>query len=104
MSDVAKLHEAIGRKQLELEDRALQYQSLIRLLAQVVSGEIARSRVIVNLTDQTWGYVALGERPPMPAMINGQPVCVIAPDDPVQTAIDALNARDAPVKEQAQAG
>jgi hypothetical protein len=91
----SQLLEALGRKQMELEDRAYQYTSLIRLLAQVVSGEIARSRVIVNLTEQTWSYVAIGERPSMPPQINGVPVCIVAPPDPIQDGIDALNARDA---------
>lgn len=80
----AQLFERLGRALVEIEDRSNSYATLLDLLAKVVSGEIDPSRVIVNLTDKTWGYAAPGERPPMPATINGLPKCVVAPPKEVE--------------------
>ena len=76
-----KLFELLGRKQAQLEQLDGEYTKLTSLLAQVVKGEVARSRVLVNLTDRTWMLVPEGTRPAMPATINGLPECVVAPNE-----------------------
>lgn len=78
----AKLYEQLGRKQETIEAQDAAYQALMDLLAKVVSGDIATSRLLVNLTARTWEVSAQGERPAMPATVNGQPVCIIAPEAP----------------------
>ena len=78
-----RLYEMIGRLQLRTEQQDAAYGTLVDLLAKVVSGEIDRSRVLVNLTDRKWEYVEPGCRPGMPAQINGLPECVTAPDEVV---------------------
>lgn len=76
-----KLYEQLGRKQSALDDLGEAYNALLRLLAGVVSGDIDRSRVLVNLTARSWAVTEPGTRPSMPAMINGQPECVVAPEE-----------------------
>ena len=78
-----KLYEVLGRKQVQLEAQDAAYANLLALLSRVVSGEVDRSRLLVNMTDRTWELVDVGQRPAMPATINGLPVCVVAPDPPV---------------------
>ncbi len=75
-----ELYAMVGRKQATIETQDAAYTAILRQLAGVVSGEIDRSRVLVNLTDRTWIVCPEGERPAMPATINGLPVCVVAPD------------------------
>ena len=72
----------IGKQQIDHEQLDFQYGQLLNLLAGVVSGSIARSRVLVNLTDRTWLFTEPGESPGLPATINGLPVCVVAPPEP----------------------
>jgi hypothetical protein len=74
----------IGRQQIDHEKLDYQYGQLLSLLAGVVSGEIARSRVLVNLTDRTWLFTNPGESPPLPATINGLPVVIVAPPEPCE--------------------
>jgi len=95
MSEIEKLQIAVGRKQVALEELQAQTLNLLQTLADVVSGKTARSRVIVNLTAHSWDIAPEGQRPCMPATINGVPICVIAPDDPVQNALDAIAQRNA---------
>jgi hypothetical protein len=70
------LYAEIGRRQLRIEAQDVEYEKLLQLLAGVLTGEIARSRVLVNLTDRNWACVPAGEMPAMPGTINGLPVCV----------------------------
>lgn len=82
----AELNEAlaaVGKKQVAFEKLDAEYSKLLQVLAGVVSGDIARSRVLVNLTDRTYLFVSPGCRPPMPATINGLPVCVVGPEEAV---------------------
>lgn len=74
----------IGRMQLVSEQQDHAYSQLLNLLAGVVSGDTDRSRVMVNLTDRTWAIAAQGERPALPATINGLPVCVVAQEQPAE--------------------
>lgn len=76
-----ELYAKIGQQHLEIEDRKVCYTKLLTLFSQVVSGEVDRSRVMVNLTTQQYAVSPVGERPAMPATINGHPVCVVAKDD-----------------------
>ncbi len=69
----------IARQMLEIERLNGCYDHVANTLADVVSGKVAASRVMVNLTDRTYTIAAEGECPPMPATINGLPVCVTAP-------------------------
>ncbi len=75
------LFEAFGRKQLAFEQLDKEYTKLLALLADVVSGSIDRRRVLVNLTDRTWTLAEEGQRPGLPATINGVPQCVVCPDE-----------------------
>lgn len=78
--DESKLYETLGRKQAQLEAQDAAYTDLLSLLAGVVGGTIDRARVLVNLTGRTWQLAPEGCRAAMPATINGQPVCVVAPE------------------------
>lgn len=75
-------YEKIGRKQARIEELEQQKAELVQLLAKVVSGEIDRSRVLVNLTVGEACWAEQGCRPGMPATVNGLPRCVVAPDEP----------------------
>lgn len=48
------LHEMLGRKQFDLENLSAEYDRLLAVLGQVVSGEIAPERVSVDLTARNW--------------------------------------------------
>lgn len=48
------LYEQLGRKQAEIDRRALAYAELLLLLSQVLTGEVAGDRVTVDLARQTW--------------------------------------------------
>jgi Methyltransferase domain len=85
MSD--KLYAKLGQKQEALEDLNNAYNSLLLMTASVVSGEIAASQVLINLTARSWEVVPAGQRPQMPATVNGEPRCVVAPpNESVQKA------------------
>lgn len=76
----AKLYELIGRKQAAFEALDAAYTELLSLLAEVVGGATERSQVLVNLTDRSWGKAPPGFTPPRPAVVNGLPKCVVAPE------------------------
>lgn len=78
----ALLFEQIGRLLHRAEAAERGYGQLIDLMAKVVSGEIDRSRMLVNLTAKSVIFAPEGFRPEMPATINGVPVCVVAPEPP----------------------
>lgn len=78
----AKLFSKIGQLHEELDAMKTRFGKLIGVVADIVRGEISLDRVMVNLTDQQVIWSPLGERPAMPATINGLPVCVVAPDKP----------------------
>ncbi len=75
------LHERLGRKQEQLECLDEQYTLLLQLLAGVVSGEITRDRVSVNLTNRTWELFPEGHRPEPAPLLNGRLACHAIPDD-----------------------
>lgn len=74
-------YERIGRLVHKCEHLESAFTSMLDTLAKVVSGEIDRSRVMVNLTEKSVMWSPEGERPSLPATINGVPVCVVAPED-----------------------
>lgn len=76
----AKLLAKIGEQHLEIESIKANYRSLVETVANIVRGDIDLSRVMVNLTDHSVFWAPIGERPSMPATINGFPVCVVAPE------------------------
>lgn len=84
MDELQQAMAAVGQKQLAFERSDAAYSNVLQVLAGVVSGEIDRSRVLVNLTDRSWLVTPPGERPGMPAQINGLPICVVAPAEPEQ--------------------
>lgn len=57
------LYEMLGRKQAELEGLNIEYNRLLAVLGQVVSGEIERGRVLVDLAARTW---TVGAKEPEP--------------------------------------
>lgn len=91
--------ETIGRKQLQLETQDAAYNELMNLFAGVLTGQIDSSRVLINLSDRTWTLAPEGQRPEMPATINGVPCCVVAPEkpNPLETISNALKAEAAPI-------
>lgn len=86
----AALHAVIGEQHLEIKDLKARYRQLLHVLAQVVSGEMERSRLLVNLTDESCLWSPAGESPGMPCTINGLPQCVVAPPDPKDEQIAVL--------------
>lgn len=77
--DEQSLFARIGRMQLTAEAQDEAYARLLNLLALVVAGQIDPARVLVNLTDRKWELARPGERPALPAQVNGLPACVVAP-------------------------
>lgn len=76
------LYAKIGRLTLELEAMTADRGKVLKILAEVIGGQCAPERVMVNLTDQQVFWVPVGESIGAPATINGKPECVIA--SPVQ--------------------
>jgi hypothetical protein len=83
MSDA--LYAKIGRQQERIEVLDAAYNFLLEQFGKVVSGEIDRTRVLVNITERSFVIVPAGERPGLPSQINGLPVCVVAKDDDKET-------------------
>lgn len=52
MSD--ELNAIIGRKQVELDTLNVEYNRVLAVLGHVVSGEVARDRVSVDLAARSW--------------------------------------------------
>lgn len=75
----SQVFEKFGRMQFEIDRLNAAYDHIAKALADVVAGELDPSRVLVNLTDRTYTIAPEGERPAMPATINGKPECVVAP-------------------------
>ena len=75
--------QTLGRKQMQLEELDAGYTRLLNVLAGVVSGEIDRQRVLVNLTERKWEVAEEGQRPGVPATLNGFPQVVVAPEETV---------------------
>lgn len=75
------VYDLYGRKCEQFENLDAEYSVLLKLLSEVVSGEVAASRILVNLTDRTWVKADEGARPGLPATSNGLPVCVVAPEE-----------------------
>lgn len=74
---------------LERAERAeAGYNSLLDTLGKVVSGDIDRSRVMVNLTDKNVVWAPEGMRPETPATINGVPLCIVAGEDQKDATIE----------------
>lgn len=48
------LYETIGRKQADLEALNTEYDKLLGVLSQVISGEIEAERVCVDLQARSW--------------------------------------------------
>lgn len=77
----AQLYEMLGRRSASLEVLNAQFDLVLATLGQVVTGEMDRSRVLVDLTNRGFSVSAPGTRPAMPATINGLPNCLMAPDE-----------------------
>ncbi len=84
----SQFFEKFGRMQWQIDQLNYQYDQTAKLLADVISGKVDPSRVLVNLTARTWTISPEGERPAMPATINGLPVCVTAPAKPTADKVD----------------
>ncbi len=80
------LYAMLGQKQERIEHLDHAYDALLGLLGKVVSGEVARSRVLVNLTERSWALAPVGQTPGLPAQMNGVPVCIVAPDEAAAVA------------------
>ncbi len=93
----AQLFEKIGRLQTANDKLNQEYDLLLSKLGGVVSGEIARTRVLVNLTDRTWEVAPEGNSPGLPASVNGLPVCVVAPPLPPSRTVELRDLNGNPV-------
>jgi hypothetical protein len=76
----SQLYEKVGRLQVAHEQLDAEYTRLLGLLAQVVAGDVDPARLLVDLTNRTWTLAEPGQRPGLPATINGLPRCVVAPE------------------------
>lgn len=86
-------YERIGRLSHRVEQAEAAFNAVLDTLAKVVSGEICRSRVMVDLTNRGVTWAPEGMRPETPATINGLPKCVVAPaDDATQATVDMQRA------------
>lgn len=77
--DETALYAMLGKKQAQLEAQDAAYGSLLQLMASVVSGAVDPARLLINMTERSWMMAPPGQVPPMPATINGLPLCVTAP-------------------------
>ncbi len=77
-----QMYELLGHKQFQIEQQAAAYDDLLEMLANVVSGRIDRSRVLVNLTERSYHAVEYGHRPVPPVTLNGLPKYVVSNDLP----------------------
>lgn len=92
------MFEKIGRLQMELDALRERNDLHLRVFAEVLTGTCDPSRVLVNLTDGTVTWAAKGERPAVPARINGLPVCVTAPRDEPEISLAEFNGRALPAE------
>lgn len=67
----------VGKLQIEKDNLQAGYDQVLKVLAEVVSGECDTSRILVNLTEGIYQWVVAGERPATPATINGLPHIVV---------------------------
>lgn len=86
MDELALAYAEIGRNKVAFDKLNVEYSKLLCLLADVVRGEVATSRVLVNLTDRTYLWVEAGQTPALPPTINGLPQCIVAPPQDAGTA------------------
>lgn len=49
-----ELYAVIGRKQVDLDAMHVEYNKLLSLLSSVVSGDVNKERVTVDLKARTW--------------------------------------------------
>lgn len=67
--DDRQLYELLGRKQAELEELHGEYDRLLAVLADVVSGDIAPARVCVDRQARRWEVL-----PVMDAIVSVAPL------------------------------
>ncbi len=85
-----QLYEKIGRITAAKELAEGNYEAALLCMSRMLTGEIDNSRVIVNLTDKSFNWVAPGDRPPLPPTINGLPQCVVSSDTDPRSKADLL--------------
>ena len=93
--------ETIGKLYSDLQAEKAFGDTLLGLVANMLRGAIDPSRVLVNLTDRTVAWEGEGQRPGLPAIINGRPDCVVQVGltrAEMQLKIDALLAMNAELK------
>jgi hypothetical protein len=76
MSD--QLYAKIGRLQTANDELSQNYDLLLGLLANVVTGKCDATRVLVNLTERSWTVAEEDCRPSLPATVNGLPDCRVS--------------------------
>lgn len=57
------MYASIGRKQTELDRLNAEYDKLLGVVSQIVSGEIHPSRVSVDLAARNWAVAAVNPPP-----------------------------------------
>lgn len=69
----AKLFEMLGRKEgiIVAQDEA--YSALLNLAAKILSGEIDRNRVSIDLVNRSWAVAPQEPKPTVPALLHGVP-------------------------------
>ena len=70
------LYEIIGRKQADLEALNTEYDKLLGVLSQVISGEIEAQRVSVDLQARSWSV--------NPKKATVIPLSIAEPADPME--------------------
>ena len=66
---------------MELEACQADKAMILKIFAETLTGECDPNRILINLTDGSVQWSAVGTRPGMPSQVNGLPLCVMAPDD-----------------------
>ncbi len=90
--DPQQLLAEIGLLSMQLKASRLQFDTLLGYAAQMITGELALSRCMVNKTENSFSFTEPGMRPQMPGTINGKPECVIAPclPEPIQERLNGV--------------
>lgn len=90
MNPIDTLYAKLGRQQDLIENQQTAYAALLSLTADLLAEQIDPKRVMLNLTEKGWTVAPEGQRSPLPATINGLPVCVVAPSEGRAEKLDDL--------------
>jgi len=85
-----ELYARLGRQAVAIDKWRENYAALLNVFAGVVKGDIARSRVLINLTEQSWIVSEPNTTPNQPATFNGAPSVVVGNPEPDPEPVDPV--------------